>query len=102
MRGAPTHHGRMTHTRPLWAWLLFPQLAVIVTASVLAATGHFPVALFQHAPFDKIGHLLAYGGLAFLGMAFVGRRRRTWFIVGLLLAATLEEVSQRAFPRRTF
>ncbi len=92
----------MNQTRPLWAWLLFPQLAAIIIASVLATTGHFPVAVFQRWPLDKLGHLFAYGGLAFLGVAFFGPRRRTWFIAGLLVAATLEEISQRAFPARTF
>ena len=92
----------MNRDRPRWAWLFFIQLAVVIGASVLAATGHFPGAAFQHAPFDKVGHLMAYGGLAFLGVAFFGRTRSTAVIVGLLVASTLEEVSQRAFRTRTF
>ena len=92
----------MNEQRPLWAWLFFPQLALIVTASVLATTGHFPVAWFQRSPFDKVGHLALYGGLSFFGVAFVSRGRRWPFVMGLLVAATLEEVSQRAFPTRTF
>jgi hypothetical protein len=92
----------MNRRRPLWAWLFFPQLALIITASVLATTGHFPVTLFQRSPFDKVGHLTLYGGLSFLGVAFVGRGRRWALVICLLVAATLEEVSQRAFPRRTF
>ena len=74
----------------------------MISASVLATTGHFPVALFQRSPFDKVGHLLFYGGLSFLGVALFGRARRWPFVIGLLLFATLEELSQRAFPRRTF
>ena len=92
----------MNEQRPLWAWLFFPQLALIVTASLLATTGHFPVTLFQRSPFDKVGHLALYGGLSFFGVAFVGRARRWPLVICLLLAATLEEVSQRAFPTRTF
>ena len=92
----------MNEQRPLWAWLFFPQLALIITASVLATTGHFPVAWFQRSPFDKVGHLALYGGLSFFGVAFVGRARRWPFVLCLLVGATLEEVSQRAFPTRTF
>jgi VanZ family protein len=92
----------MNEKRPLWAWLFFAQIALVVTATVLASTGHFPTDVFQRSPYDKIGHLMAYGALAFLGVAFFGRRRRFRVIASLLVAATLEEVSQRAFPTRTF
>jgi hypothetical protein len=91
----------MNERRPLWAWLFFPQLLLLVTASVLATTGHLPTTLFL-SPLDKVGHLAAYGGLSFFGVALVGRGRRWPFVIGLLIAATLEELSQRAFPRRTF
>jgi VanZ family protein len=91
-----------TEARPPWAYLFWVQLALVVLASVLAATAHFPVVAFQRSPFDKIGHLFAYGGLSFLGVAFFGRERR-WLVVSCLLAAaTLEEVSQLAFATRTF
>jgi hypothetical protein len=40
--------------------------------------------------------------LAFLGVAFFGRARRGRVLLCLLVAATLEELSQRAFPARTF
>ena len=92
----------MNEQRPAWAWLFFPQLALVIIASVLATTGHFPVALFQRSALDKVGHLLVYGGLSFLGVAFFGRARRWPFVICLLVAATLEEMSQRAFPARTF
>jgi hypothetical protein len=92
----------MNYRRPRWAWLFFFQLALIVTASVLATTGHFPVAIFQRWPLDKLGHLFIYGGLSFLGVAFFGPGRSLQLTIGLLAAATLEEISQRFFPRRTF
>jgi VanZ family protein len=92
----------MNERRPVWAFLFFPQLALLITASVLATTGHFPVALFQRSPLDKLGHLVCYGGLSFFGVALFGRARRWPFLICLLVAATLEEVSQRAFPTRTF
>ena len=93
---------RMNEQRPVWAWLFFPHLALMISASVLATTGHFPVALFQRSPIDKVGHLVFYGGLSFLGVALFGRARRWPFVICLLVFATLEELSQRAFPRRTF
>jgi hypothetical protein len=38
---------------------------------VLAAAGHFPTVVFR-SPFDKVGHLGAYGVLAFLAVSFFG------------------------------
>jgi VanZ family protein len=99
---AGPHDGRINEQRPVWSWLFFAQLALVVTASALATTGHFPVNLFQRSPFDKLGHLTLYGGLSFLAVAFFGRARRWPVVICLLVAATLEEVSQRAFPTRTF
>jgi VanZ family protein len=91
------------NTRPAWAWLFFVQLALIIIASVLATTNHLPLAaVLKHAPGDKIGHMLAYGGLAFFAVAFFGRARRWRVLAVLLVAAALEELSQRAFPTRTF
>jgi VanZ family protein len=87
--------------RPRWAWLFFAQLALVAGASVLATLGRFPAAVFR-APFDKLGHLGAYGGLSFFAVAFFGPRRRWPVVLALLAAATLEELSQRAFPTRTF
>ena len=91
----------MNETRPRWAWLFFAQLALVVVACVMATAGHFPTVLFR-PPIDKLGHFFAYGLLSFLGVAFFGSARSRTVIVVLLLAATLEELSQRAFPTRTF
>jgi hypothetical protein len=87
--------------RPPWAWLFVAQLALVIVATVLAASGRFPTVLFR-PPVDKLGHMLAWGGLAFFGVAFFGRARRWRVIATLLVAATLEELSQGAFPTRTF
>lgn len=92
----------MNERRPLWAWLFFAQLALVAGATLLATTGHFPVTLFQRSPFDKVGHLLVYGGLAFLAVTFFGHRHRWRVIIGLLVVASLEELSQRTLPRRSF
>jgi VanZ family protein len=91
----------MTRSRPLWAWLFLPQLALVVIATILATTGRFPTTLFR-SPVDKLGHLAAYGGLSFFAVAFFGRGRSWPVIIGLLLVATLEELSQRASATRTF
>ena len=96
------HHGLMNAPQPSrWAWLFFGQATLVVTASVLATTGHLPTTLFR-PPFDKVGHLLAYGGLAFFGVAFFGTRRRWRVVATLLVLATVEELSQRCFATRTF
>jgi VanZ family protein len=91
----------MTSRRPIWAWLFFLQIVLVAGASVLATRGALPVQLFR-APFDKLGHLGAYGLLACLGVSFFGPTRRWRVICVLLVASTLEEISQRAFPTRTF
>jgi VanZ family protein len=92
----------MNEQRPTWAWLFFAQLALVVAASLLATTGHLPLTLFQRSPFDKAGHLLVYGGLSFFAVAFFGHRYRWRVVIWLLVLASLEELSQRALPRRTF
>jgi VanZ family protein len=91
----------MNEPRPAWSWLFFAQLALVILATVLATFGCFPPVLFR-PPFDKVGHLGAYGLLAFFGVTFFGHARRWWVVGALLVAATLEEFSQRAFPTRTF
>jgi len=91
----------MKTNRPVWAWLFFLQLVLVVGASALATRGALPTGLFR-APLDKVGHLGAYGLLAFFGVSFFGAARR-WRVMGvLLLVSTLDEFSQRAFPTRTF
>jgi VanZ family protein len=91
----------MNEQRPAWAWLFLAQLVLVVLASVMATLGVFPPVIFR-APFDKVGHLFAYGLLAFLGVGFFGSARARPVVVFLLLAATLEELSQLALPHRTF
>jgi len=92
---------RSLQHRPGWAWLFFAHLALVILASVLATTGHLPARVFR-SPVDKLGHLLAYGTLSFLAVSYFGHQRRWRVIVLLLVAATIEEISQRAFATRTF
>ncbi|HEY7370941.1 MAG TPA: VanZ family protein [Polyangia bacterium] len=90
----------MTTRRPRWAWLLFPHLSLIVTASVLAACGRLP-ALALRGGLDKVGHFVTLGGLSYLAVGFFGRAR--WLrVVGILaVLSALEEASQAWFPART-
>jgi hypothetical protein len=91
----------MNESRPRWSWLLFAHLALMAAATVLATRGALAPVWFR-PPLDKLGHLLAWGLLAFFAVAFLGRRHRGSVIGAVLLAATLEELSQRAFSTRTF
>jgi VanZ family protein len=91
----------MNERRPAWSWLFFLQLGLVILATVLATRGCFPTVLFR-PPWDKLGHLGAYGLLSFLAVSFFGYRRRWPVVIWLLVAAMVEETSQRAFPTRTF
>ena len=90
----------MTNGRPRWAWLLFPQLSIIVAASVLAACHRLPPMALDGG-LDKLGHLVLFGGLSLFAVAFFGRSR--WpAVVGVLGAlSACEEASQALFPART-
>jgi VanZ family protein len=91
----------MHERRPRWAWLFFLQLALVIAASALATAGHLPTTVFR-SPVDKVGHLLAFGGLSFLGVSYFGCARRWRVMLILLAAATTDELLQAAFPTRTF
>jgi VanZ family protein len=91
----------MNEARPRWAWLLIPHVGLIVLATVLAALGRVPTQLFQRHNLDKVGHFVAYGGLAFLAVPFFGRARWRRTLLALAALATLEELSQRFFPARS-
>ena len=72
----------MTDRRPRWSWLLFPQLFVIVAASVLAACRCLP-PLALDGGLDKLGHFLMLGTLSLLAVGFFGaaRWRRVVFVL---------------------
>src|SRR5262249_44728322 len=72
-----------------------------VLATVLASAGHLPTTVFR-PPVDKLGHLLAYGVLSFLGVSFFGPARRWRVIAVLLVPAPADARLQRAFPTPTF
>jgi VanZ family protein len=90
----------MTVRRPRWAWLLFPQLSIIASASVLAARNRLP-AVSLRGGFDKLGHFLMLGALSLLAVGFFGRARWLWVVLALGALSALEEASQAWFPART-
>jgi VanZ family protein len=90
----------MTEQRPRWAWLLFPQLSLLVVASVLASRGDLPVIALRGG-LDKVGHFLMLGTLSLLAVGFFGRARSLRVVLVLGLLSALEEASQAWFPART-
>ena len=90
----------MTTQRPRWAWLLFPQLLLIVIASVLADNHKLP-AVALDGGLDKVGHFFVLGGLSLFAVAFFGRHRGLRVVLVLGLLSALEEASQAWFPART-
>jgi VanZ family protein len=90
----------MTEQRPRWAWLLFPQLSLLVVASVLASRGDLPVIALRGG-LDKVGHFLMLGTLSLLAVGFFGRARWLRVVLVLGLLSALEEASQAWFPART-
>ncbi|HET6197545.1 MAG TPA: VanZ family protein, partial [Acetobacteraceae bacterium] len=90
----------MTTRRPRWAWLLFPQLSFIITASALASCHRLPrIAL--DGGLDKLGHFVLLGALAFFAVGFFGGARWLRVVAVLSLCSALEEASQAWFPART-
>jgi undecaprenyl-diphosphatase len=87
--------------RPRWAWLLWGQLAVVLLATLAASLGliHFGFLALPGA--DKVLHFLLYGVVAFLAVAWWGRRWWVWVLAALALLALVEEVSQALVPGRS-
>jgi VanZ family protein len=91
----------MARRRPRWAWLFFPQVAALVTASLLATARRLPVATLSRHGLDKLGHLLGFGGVAFLAVGFFGEERWRGTVLAVATLSALEEASQRFLPART-
>jgi VanZ family protein len=90
----------MTDRRPRWAWLLFLQLALVVGATVLAASGRLP-AVALRGGLDKLGHFLMLGTLSLLSVGFFGRPHAVRVVSVLAVLSAGEELSQGWFPART-
>jgi hypothetical protein len=80
--------------RPLWAWVLWPQVAVVLLATLCAYLGLLTSDLLALPYLDKALHLLLYGGLAFLAVGWWVRRPAGTVIAALALLAGVEEVLQ--------
>lgn len=100
-----THSSRNDPWR--WRWLLWPQLGLVVAATLVAYTGAFSGsngAWLSIPGTDKVLHFLMFGALAF-GTHFACRGRR-WRGVPLAVAIPLaggfiEELIQGTSPHRT-
>lgn len=94
--------------RSPWRWLIWPQLALMLTATQLAYLGRLPLALLEWPGADKVLHFTLWGLAAFwLELWLGGRRLRLgrwstpWALAAPLLLATTDELLQGLAPRRT-
>lgn len=89
-------------SRPRWAWLLWPQLALCCVAALGATIGltQFRVLLIPGA--DKALHFVLFGLLAGLVVAWCSKHHPVRVLAWLALFATVDEVAQAFLPQRTF
>jgi undecaprenyl-diphosphatase len=88
--------------RPRWAWLVWGQLALVALAAMSASLGLLDMEFLEWPAVDKVLHILLYGLLAFLSVAWwVGRPPRVVLLrlAGLALA---DELVQSLSPFRAF
>jgi len=90
-----------------WRWLLWPQLGLVVAATLVAYTGAFSgsnVPWLGVPGMDKVLHFLMFGALAF-GTHFACRGRRfrgvPWAVAIPLAGGFVEELLQATSPHRT-
>ena len=88
-------------TRPRWSWWLWPQLSVVLFATVAAYTSQLTLAMLTTPGLDKVMHFVLYGALAFLLVSFVPTTKRR-ALLALAVLATIEEALQALSPSRTF
>jgi VanZ family protein len=87
----------LRHARGWWGLSALAQIALL-TASLLP----LPIEPPGVPHWDKWGHLLAYGGLAALGMLVCRTGRGRWWMLGwLLLLGALIEGLQGLLPWRS-
>jgi hypothetical protein len=86
--------------RPLWAWLFWVQLAVVLLATLGAYLQVIPAALWVLPGADKVLHLALYGGLAFLAVGWwAGTSANRVLAVLGILAATEEALQSLSLSR---
>jgi hypothetical protein len=88
--------------RPGWTWCLWPNVVLMLVASLCAYAGLLPPALFAIPELDKLLHFGLYGGLAF-GLVGWCTQRTTPILLGVLsVAVVVEEMLQSLSALRTF
>jgi polysaccharide biosynthesis protein VpsQ len=89
-------------------WATAVAALVLIALVVAADRGTLPLVIqhvYTYPAGDKVGHVVLYGGVAFLAaLGFPGRARAVNVPVStivIVVLATLEEASQAWFPGRT-
>jgi len=89
-------------------WATAVAALVLIALVVAADRGTLPLVIqhvYTYPAGDKVGHVVLYGGLAFLAALGFPRRAPSMNVpastVVILVLATLEEASQAWFPGRT-
>ncbi|HSH05724.1 MAG TPA: VanZ family protein [Anaerolineae bacterium] len=99
-------------TKPIWRWLIWPQLSLVILVTMMAYLGALPYHLLAWPGLDKGLHFLSFGLVSFWLNLWVNGRAYTiatrWgqlliplAIILPLSVATAEELSQHFSPLRT-
>ena len=93
-----------TSTPDRLRWLLWPQLAAVVTITWLAYLHLIPSAIFVFPHTDKVMHFLLFGAVTFFAELWLRDRRFLRVPLSIAIPATLagiEEGLQHFSPHRT-
>ena len=85
-------------------WLLFPQLAVVITITWLAYLQLIPSFIMVFPHMDKVMHFLLFGAISFFAELWLRDRRVFGLPMSIAVPATLagiEEGLQHFSPHRT-
>jgi hypothetical protein len=85
-------------------WLLFPQIAAVVTITWLAYLHLIPRFIFVFPHMDKVMHFLLFGAVTFFAELWLRDRRILGLPISIAIPATLagiEEGLQHFSPHRT-
>jgi hypothetical protein len=85
-------------------WLLWPQIAAVITITWLAYLHLIPAGIFIFPSMDKVLHFTLFGAVTFFAELWLRDRRVVGLPVSIVLPATLatiEEGLQHFSPHRT-
>ena len=88
--------------RPRWAWLVWPQIALVAFGGLGAYLSLLDFSILTLAGADKVAHFTFFGGLAFFTMGWCGRERGWPLVVALALLTVVDESLQAWSPVRSF